>query len=84
MPVFKRKYRSGQTVWFYEFNGPGSTREARNRVTGSGFATKREAEEAETNRRIEERDKEKMAKAGGPVDAPLPKTLAMLLEEFFL
>lgn len=83
MPVFKRKYRSGQTVWFYEFNGPGSTREARNRITGSGFATKREAEEAETNRRIEERDKQIMAKAGGPVDAPLPKTLSTLLEEFF-
>ncbi len=83
MPVFKRKYRSGQTVWYYEFNLPGSTRDARNRITASGFATKREAEEAETNRRIEERDKENMAKAGGPVDAPLPKTLAMLLDEFF-
>src|SRR5947209_2304325 len=26
MPVHKRKYGSGKTVWFYKFDAPGSTR----------------------------------------------------------
>jgi excisionase family DNA binding protein len=29
MPVFKRKYESGKTVWRYMFSGPGSTRHGR-------------------------------------------------------
>ncbi|MBI3666793.1 MAG: hypothetical protein HY236_11330 [Acidobacteria bacterium] len=83
MPVHKRRYRSGETVWYFDFNAPGSTRETRNRITESGFATKREAEDAEAKRRIEEQETHELAKAGGPIDAPLPKTLATLREEFF-
>jgi hypothetical protein len=83
MSVHKRKYRSGQVVWFYQFDPPGSTREQRGRVTESGFATKREAEDAEAIRRTEEQRKRDLAKAGTSVAAPLPKTLSMLLEEFF-
>jgi len=83
MSVHKRKYRSRKTVWFYQFALPGATRQQRNRVFASGFSTKREAEDAETNRRIEEQQKRDLAKAGATVTAPLPKTLSMLLEEFF-
>ena len=83
MPVHKRKYRSGQIVWHYAFNLPGSTRKKRARITGSGFSSKREAEDAEAIRRIEEQQKRDLAKAGVSIAAPLPKTLSMLLEEFF-
>jgi integrase len=48
-----------------------------------GFATKQEAIDAEAKRRIEEQEKEERVDAGSPVAAPLPKTLATLLEEFF-
>jgi len=83
MSIHKRKYRSGQVVWFYQFDPAGSTRVQRGRVTESGFATKREAEDAEAIRRTEEQRKQDLAKAGANVAAPLPKTLSMLLEEFF-
>jgi len=81
MSVHKRKYRSGQVVWFYQFDPPGSTREQRGRVTESGFATKREAEDAEAIRRVEEQQKLDLAKGG--IASPLPETLSALLEEFF-
>jgi hypothetical protein len=84
MSAHKRKYRSGQVVWLYQFDLPGSTREERVRITESGFSTKREAEDAEAIRRTEEQRKRDLAKAGiASVAAPLPKTLSMLLEEFF-
>ena len=82
MSVHKRKYDSGKTVWFYQFALPGATRTQRNRVIETGFATKREAGDAETARRIEEKQKLDLVKAGGAV-AQVPKTLATLLEEFF-
>jgi integrase len=84
MSAHKRKYRSRQVVWFYQFDLPGSTREERVRITESGFSTKREAEDVEAIRRTEEQRKRDLAKAGvASVAAPLPKTLSMLLEEFF-
>jgi integrase len=83
MSVHKRKYRSKKTVWYYTFGAPGSTRQDRTRITASGFATKGEAEDAEAARRIEERQKREMSKAGAGIAARLPKTLAMLLKEFF-
>jgi len=82
MPVHKRTYQSRKTVWFYEFNLPGATRQDRLRVSGSGFATKKEAEDAEVARRIEEQQKRDLAKAGASVVTAPPKTLAMLLVEF--
>ena len=82
MPVHKRKYRSRKVVWFYEFNLPGATREDRARVSGSGFATKKEATDAETARQIEEQQKRDLAKAGASIVAAPPKTLSMLLAEF--
>jgi hypothetical protein len=81
MPVKKRSYRSGKTVWYYVLDAPGSTRTDRRQITESGFETKREAEEAEAKRRTEEQERSEAVKAGW-VDAPLPNTLAMLLRDF--
>src|SRR5690242_19442918 len=83
MPAHKRKYGSGQVVWHYSFDLPGSTRDQRVRITESGFVTKREAEDAEARRRIEEQQKQDLSKAGANIAAPLPRTLSMLLLEFF-
>jgi hypothetical protein len=82
MSVHKRKYRSGN-VWYYSFDLPGSGRQDRHRAKETGFATKREAEDAERKRRAEEEQKYDLASAGFGVAAALPKTLAMLLAEFF-
>lgn len=82
MPVHKRKYRSGQVVWYYQYDLRGSTRDGRSRISESGFSTKREAEEGEALKRSEERQRREMAKAGSVV-AQIPRTLSMLLEEFF-
>ena len=84
MPVFKRKYRSGTTVWRYLFSAPGSTRQDRRLVAEAGFASKQEAVDAEAKRRTEELQKYELAKAGATtIAAALPTTLAMLLQEFF-
>jgi integrase len=84
MPVFKRKYESGKTVWRYMFSAPGSTRQERRLIGEVGFASKREAGDAEANRRAQELQKYELAKAGATtVAAVLPTTLAMLLQEFF-
>jgi integrase len=83
MPVYKRKYISGKTAWFFKFQPPGSVRLG-SVIREYGFATKLEAVDAETIRRGEELKKYELAKAGAAgVAAVLPKTLAMLLEEFF-
>ena len=82
MPVHKRKYQSGATVWFFKFQPPGATR-GTSTIRGFGFATKREAEDAERKRRVEEEQTYELAKVGATFAGPLPKTLAMLLEEFF-
>jgi integrase len=79
MPVYKRKYRSGKVVWFYQFAPPGSTRQNQDLITESGFATKQEATDAEAVRRTEELLRQA---ATGGVAAPMPTTLAMLLAEF--
>jgi integrase len=84
MPVFKRKYGSGKTLWRYMFSAPGSTAQDRPLVAESGFASKREASDAETIRRAHELQKYELAKAGAvTVAAALPTTLAMLFDEFF-
>ena len=82
MAVDKRTYASGRTVWYYVFDAPGSTRANRRQVKESGFATKKEALDAEAVRRVEEQKRIEMSKAGR-VDAPVPKTLAMLFAEYF-
>jgi integrase len=82
MPVYKQKNRSGKVRWGYMFSLAGSTRRDRRRVTGSGFATKNDATNAEAQRRIEERQKLELTKRGNEPEQ-IPKTVAMLLEEFF-
>src|SRR5271163_409225 len=82
MPVYKRKYKSGTVLWFYKFSPPGAKRGTLP-IRGFGFATKREAEDAEANRRIDEQQKYDLAKAGSGVAAAPPRTLSMLLDEFF-
>jgi len=83
MAVYKRKYRSGKPTWYYMFTLPGGTRRKRTRISVSGFATKREAQDAEALRRTEEQQKRELEKAGASVAAQPPRTLSMLLEEFF-
>ncbi len=83
MAVYKRKYDSGTVLWYYKFQPPGAVRGSLP-IRQFGFATKREGEDAEANRRIEEQQKYELARAGSGVAAAPPKTLAMLLEEFFV
>src|SRR5712691_12793008 len=77
MPVYKSKNRSGAVRWGYMFSLPGSSRNDRRRISESGFATKREAEEAEARRRIDEQRKLELAKACAGIAAQPPRTLAM-------
>jgi integrase len=84
MPVYKRKYTSGKTAWYYKFQAPGATRLHAVIIREHGFATKGEATDAATKRRAEELQKYELAKAGAAgVAAKLPTTLSMLLQEFF-
>ena len=82
MSVYKRTYRSGKLTWYYMFSFGGSTRQNRGRVSESGFPTKREAEDAEARRRLEEAQKLELAKIG--IAAKPPTTLGQLLQEFFV
>jgi integrase len=79
MPVRKCKKDS---TWYYQFDLPGSSRQNRKRASGGGFSTKQEAIDAEVDRRVEERQKRAMAKAGASVVAEVPTTLGKLLDEF--
>jgi integrase len=81
MPVHKYT-RNGKVTWFYKYDAPSSTSQNRNIIQKWGFATKGKAQDAEAARRIEEKEKDELAKAGSGVAAAPPKTLAMLLEEF--
>lgn len=91
MPVYKRTYSSGKVVWCYVFSGPGATREHQNQITASGFPSKKAAQQAEAERRTdekqkydEEQKKRELEKAGSGIasDNELPKTLIELLEAF--
>jgi len=84
MPAYKRKYSSGKTAWFFKFQAPGSTRHGSIIIREHGFATKKEAEDAEAIRRAEELRKFDSAKArAAGVVAKTPTTLSTLLQEFF-
>jgi hypothetical protein len=82
MAVYKRKYDSGTALWYFKFQPPGAARGSLP-IRQFGFATKREAADAEASRRIEEQRKYELAKAGSGVAAAPPKTLSTLLGEFF-
>jgi integrase len=76
----RKQVRNGKTYWGYEFDLPGSTREHRQRATAWGFETKKQAGEAEVDRRKQEQDNRE-AQARG-VTMELPRTLKQLLAEF--
>ncbi len=83
MPIHKR-IRNSKLTWHFKFDAPGSTRASRRIIRQFGFATKGAAQDAERNRYLEEAEKLRLAKAGATgVGEALPKTLAMLLQEFF-
>ena len=55
MAIRKRKWKTAQgvkTAWSYVFDAPGSTRENRKQIFESGFDSKKEAQDAETARRV--------------------------------
>ncbi len=81
MAILKRK-RRGKTDWYYKFDLPGATRGNRRIIRGFDYFTRQEAVAAEANRRIDELKRAELAKAGAGVDAPIPKTLATLIDEF--
>ena len=83
MAIHKRKWKSSsgtQTNWYYVFDAPGSTRDSRRQILKSGFASKKEAQDAEAERRIKEQRDFDLQKA---TPAELPGTLSGLLKEFF-
>jgi hypothetical protein len=64
------------------FSAPGSTAQERRLIGEVGFASKREAGDAEANRRAQELQKHEPAKVGATtLAAALPTTFAMLLQE---
>jgi integrase len=83
MAIRKRKWKTAQGVkiaWCYVFDAPGSTRENRKQIFESGFASKKEATDAEAERRIKEQRDFELQKA---TPAAVPGTLSGLLDEFF-
>jgi integrase len=83
MAIRKRKWKTAQgvkTAWSYVFDAPGSTREKRKQIFESGFESKKEATDAEVERRIKEQRDFELRKAT-PTEEP--GTLAGLLKEFF-
>ena len=68
MSVHKRKYRNGRIVWYYEFSAAGSSRDKRERFTESGFATRKEATDAEAADRLQvQREAEEERRAAAPL-----------------
>lgn len=77
--VHKRKWKSAsgvQTNWYYVFDGPGYRRQ----ILKSGFASKKEAQDAEAERRLSAQREYNLLQA---TPAELPGTLSGLLKEFF-
>jgi len=83
MAIRKRKWKSGGKAgeaWSYCFDAPGSTRENRKQIRESGFVSKKEAQDAETARRVEAQREFELQKA---TPGAVPGTLSGLLAEFF-
>jgi hypothetical protein len=58
---------NSRITWYYEFSGAGSSRDKRERFTASGFATRKEATDAEAARRLQvQREAEDARKADSP------------------
>jgi integrase len=76
--MVKKHTNRGKTTWCFVFDAPGSTRAKRDRIRKFGFATKKEAQDAETAMRVELNKTECLA---NPTSTPL--TLDVLFEKFF-
>src|SRR5450432_1877585 len=76
MAIYKRNLKGKGVSWCYLFSAPGATRENRAQIKKAGFATKKEATEAEAARRLE-LTIEAEAPAGGT-----PKTLGAVIQEW--
>jgi integrase len=77
-----RKHKSkatGRVTWSYVFDAPNSTTAARKQIALYGFATRREASEAELKRRVEVQQEYEASLRGTPTP---PNTLAVMIEEF--
>jgi hypothetical protein len=72
MSVYKRKYLSGTVLRYFRFQPPGEACGTLP-IRQFGFATKQKAIDAEANRRIDEQQKNELAKAGAGVAEALPK-----------
>lgn len=82
--VRKRTYASGKESWMYLFSGPEATRQNRDQYFKYGFASKKEATDAEAARRLEVNatfEAKKIALAN-PKPADLPRTLNDMLLTF--
>ncbi len=83
MAIRKRKWKTAQGIkiaWAYVFDAPGSTRKDRKQIFESGFASKKEAQDAEAERRLKEQRNVELQLA---TPGEIPGTLAGLLKEFF-
>jgi integrase len=80
MAIRKHKSKAtGKVTWSYVFDAPNSTTAARKQIALYGFATKREAGDAELKRRVEVQQEYEASLRGTP---PPPDTLAVLIEAF--
>ena len=89
MPVRKRILPSGEIAWSYTFDAPGSTKANRKQIYKSGFATKKDATDAEAARRIAVHKESELVQLDelptpeGQEEGAARNTLAALFEQFF-
>src|SRR5579872_2109358 len=83
MAIQKRRWKTAQGIklaWAYMFDAPGSTRKNRKQVFEGGFSSKKEAQDAEAERRVKEQRAFELQKE---TPSGIPGTLSGLLKEFF-
>src|SRR5271155_4603425 len=79
MAVRKHKLKGGKVSWSYCFDAPDSSRQNRTQVSGYGFSTKKSAQDAESQRRLDVQRESAAAKQEAP---PPAVTLRNLIGEF--
>jgi integrase len=79
MSVRKHKLKSGRVSWSYCFDAPDSSRQNRTQISGYGFSTKKAAQDAESQRRLDVRREHATVQQEA---APRPLTLKNLIDEF--
>jgi integrase len=80
MAVRKHKSKAtGRVTWSYCFDAPGSSRQNRKQIALYGFASKKAAQDAEAQRRIDAQQEHAAALRGAPA---APTSLSALINEF--